>query len=157
MSVMAFPIGIVDHSTNDGCIFTLTRPKDRETLVSGTQVTLWNAIQVEGKPVVVRFRGQVTEVSQTTAAMLITHADTNPRWPNQIDPMGSGMPVYLASPNSYHVDMSRICESPEEMQFLTDMARDHQEQTGIPNASLVYIPATQPPDDPQGGPAWQAE
>jgi hypothetical protein len=147
----AFPIGIIDQPTPNGCIFSFTRPTDRD-LPHGTELVVHNQVGQE----MARFRGHLTEVSHTTGSMLITHSDISPDWPQQIDPMGAGNGVYLGVPGTYDPDIARVCETPEEFEFLIDVAQQHKEMTGLPHHYTAY--AVRPPqDDSEAGPDWRAE
>ena len=147
----AFPIGIIDESTQNGCIFSFTRPTDRD-LPHGTELVVRTQVGTE----VAKFRGNLTEVSHTTGSMLITHSDISPSWPQHIDPMGAGNGVYLGVPGTYEADIARVCETPEELEFLIDAAQQHREMTGLPNNYAAYA-VQQVQDNPEAGPDWRAE
>ena len=132
----AMPIGIIDESTPDGAVFTMTRPQDHRDLQPDAAVTVWNHHQ--GTGATARLQGRVTEVGATTASFLVTLEDIDPGWPAHIDPKGAGNPVYLAIPGTYVVDLSRTA-TPQEFEMLLEFARQHQEMTGIEPAAAAYV------------------
>ena len=93
------PIGIIDESTENGGIFTLTRQEDRQTLKPGTELTVWNFHQAF--ETVARVRGEITEVGRTAASYVITELQIDPDWPSYVDPTGAGNPIYLAEKESF--------------------------------------------------------
>ena len=134
------PIGIIDESSENGAIFTLVRPGDRDTLRPGTPITVWNFHQ--DFEALAMIRGEISEISDTTGSFILNDSKIDPSWPHHIDPMGAGNPVYLAEPDSFQPDITRGPASPEEFDMLLDFARQHEEATGIKPAAAAfgYVP-----------------
>ena len=141
MTPVFMPIGIIDEATQDGGVFTFTRPQDHETLKPGDPVTVWNFHQ--DYEAMARVRGEITEVSRTTASYLITEYQVDPTWPTMIEPAGAGNPIYLAQRDSFNPDPSRKPSSQDEYDMLKEFAKQHQEATGIEprGAAFIHAPA----------------
>ena len=136
MMPVFMPIGIIDESTQDGGIFSLTRPDDHKTLQAGDPVTVWNMHQQF--ETMARLKGEITEVSRTTASYIITERQVDPSWPDYVDPFGAGNPIYLAVRDSFNPDPFRKPSSPDEYQMLKEFAKQHQEATGIETRGAAF-------------------
>ena len=90
MMPVFMPIGIIDESNQDGGIFTLTRPDDHQFLQAGDPVTVWNMHQQF--ETMARLKGEITEVSRTTASYIITERQVDPRLARLRRPLRSRQP-----------------------------------------------------------------
>ena len=109
------PIGIIQKSTKDSAIFTLTRPEDRSTLKINSPVRVWNTHWDQDEILSgVMIRGHVTEIGPTTATFKVTESRIGPYWPKHTDTLAPGSLVHLALPDSFDVDQSQIATQEEE-------------------------------------------
>ncbi len=139
MSVPAAkPIGIILQPTQGGAIFELRTPEDQEDAKPDSHVTVWN--YHHQTCALARFRGLITEAGEKTASFIVTESQVDPTWPEHIEPMGAGNPVYLAQEGSFNPDMSRLCRDEREFAELVDLAEEHQRMTGIKPAAAAMVP-----------------
>ena len=131
------PLGIITSHLDRNVNFEFTRPTDRQigTIGAGTRFTIWNWANNAYAAAV----GEITEISQHTAAGVIMDTTRDDRWPAHIDPCGRGMPVYLLAPD--HAPgpcLENLLPDPNrlatlgELEFLLKVAEEHREATGIP-------------------------
>lgn len=142
---MYMPLGYIEDSLPDGAIFVLARPEDRNELQTDTSITVWNFWHET--QALVKVRGTVTEVTGFRASFRTDQIDQQPGWPEHLDPIGAGNPVYRAHPGTFDPDGSRNA-SYDELQDMWERAYEHQEATGIRPAG----PASLPPDHPARNP-----
>ena len=120
------PIGIIEQSTEDIAIFTLTRPEDRSTLKINARVMVWNTHRDdEDVPSGVMVWGHLAEIGATTATFKTDEISTGPYYPKDADPLAPGSFVYLALSNFFEVDRSQIATQ-DEKQFLEKLEMDRQ-------------------------------
>ena len=123
---MIMPIGIIEQSTEDSAIFTLTRPEDRSTLKINARVMVWNAHRDdEDVPSGVMVWGHIAEIGATTATFKTDEISTGPYYPKDADPLAPGSFVYLALSNFFEVDRSQIATREEE-KFLHKLEQARQ-------------------------------
>ena len=115
------PLGFIDRLEGDSAIFTLTNPKDVESLVPGTPVTVWNYSPQH--LAVARTRGAITDLGGLKATFRAVDLALGPEWPEEEVTMKPGLPVYLALPDSFEPDSSRM-PSREEAEYLAQRAAD---------------------------------
>ena len=93
------PIGIIEQSTENGAIFTLTRPGDHSTLKIHSPVRVWNTHWDQDEiPSGAMVRGHITEIGPTTATFKVVESKIGPYWPQDADPLAPGCFVHLALP-----------------------------------------------------------
>ena len=120
------PVGIIEQSTKEGAIFTLTRPGDPSNLKINSSVMARNTHRDdEDIPSGVMVRGQVTEIGPTTATFKVVELRTGPYWPKDADTLAPGCFVHLAMPDSSEIDRSQIA-TPDEEKFLEKLEMDRQ-------------------------------
>ena len=141
---VAKPIGIICHPTGNGAIFEFQDDRDRADATPDSPVVVWNMVHENNA--LARFRGFITEVSENTGAFIVTDSEISPDWPDHIDPLGAGNPVYAGQLDSYEPDMRRICLTTDEFEHLRDLAEQHEEMTGLKPTIAAMAPA--PRDEP---------
>ena len=123
---MIMPIGIIQHPTEDGAIFTLTRPGDPNILKINSSVmvrnTHWDQDDI---PSGVMVRGHVTEIGPTTATFKVVESKIGPYWPTDADTLAPGCFVHLALPDSFETDRSQIATRDDE-KFLEKLEQARQ-------------------------------
>ncbi len=145
MTNVLMPVGIIDESNDTGAIFTFARLQDRETIIPGTPVMVRNYHHDTDSHA--RIRGTITEVTGHTASFITLETMIDPNWPDRLDPIGAGNPVYAGQPDSFDPVFNRErMASPEELEMLNEFARQHEELAGIKPAGAVYTP-DQPPEE----------
>ncbi len=106
------PLGFIDKITDDGAIFTLTKPGHPDGVGQGAPVTVWTY-----SPeclAIARIRGQVTASGYSKARFIIDGSDIDPRWPEGEDLLRIQAPVYLAMPGSFDPNPARMTSGEEE-------------------------------------------
>lgn len=127
-SGIPMPLGIIEAKTADGATFTMTRPDDHEHMAPGDSVTVWDIFTP--LHALARYRGTITEVNETTAAFAIQDQEIDESWPATMDPISPGNAVYLAQPDSYTFDGTRVA-SFQELGQMQIKAAEFQARTGI--------------------------
>ena len=123
---MIMPIGIIEHSTEDGAIFKLTRPGDHSTLKINSPVMVWNTHRDnEDIPSGVMVRGKITEIGPATATFTTAESWVDSNWPKDVDTLAPGCFVHLGLPNSFEIDRSQITTR-DEGKFLEKLEMDRQ-------------------------------
>ena len=117
------PLGFVHRRTDDGAIIMLNNPQESQTLELGTPVTLWR--YSPGRLAVAKVRGSISAVGYVTATFTIADAQIDPRWPANQEIIRPGAPVYLAAPDSFEPDLSRMI-TPEQAEEIQRLAERHR-------------------------------
>ena len=133
----AYPIGVIDDPMEMGATFSVMPQHERTELRAGQPVTVWNQTAPGGP--MAKFRGEITEISKTQGSFIVLEERIDKAWPQQLHPMGRGNPVYIALPGSFECDMSRRVECPEEYALMVQLAKDHEEMTGIKPSSTMAV------------------
>ena len=141
MNTPLMPLGYVDESTKDGGTFSMARRSDQDIIKPGTPVLIRN--EHPDYDASAWIRGEVTEVTGLTATFMVLEQKLTPTWPKHIDPKGANNPVYLAHRGTFAEDYGRGFATQEELQFMLNMARQHEQETTIPPMAQVYVPAVQ--------------
>lgn len=131
----SMPLGYIVESIPDGVIIDLARHDDHRTVKPGQPITIHN---MSDNGAYFKARGRVTEVSRTTASLMVEEQEKDVDWPTHIDPMGRDMPVYAALPDSYYPDPSRVA-MPWEFEILRERAEAHNAATGLPTSGKMYL------------------
>ena len=135
------PLGFIDRLEGDSAIFTLTDPKDVESVAPGTPVTVWHYSRQHSA--VARTRGAITNLGQLKATFKAVDVDLGAEWPPEEVAMQPGLPVYLALPDSFEPDLSRL-SSRDEAESLARRAADYDKwETEMADDAPV-------PEDPGG-------
>ena len=115
------PLGFIHRPTEDGTTIMLTNPEDSLNLELGTPVTVWRYSQ--GRLAIARVRGRISAVGYVTATFITVESQTDPRWPEDEQLLLPKTPVYLAQPDSFEPDPSRMLtqEQAETMQGLAEL------------------------------------
>ena len=121
-------IGTIEQHEGRNVILTLVPNNEHPEIAPDSHVTVWNQPNAGGPAAM--FQGRLTELSGATAAFVVTESDVPPDWPDRIDPLGEGNPVYAAVPGTYIPDMSRMATN-SEMKLMVQLARDHEEKTSL--------------------------
>ena len=113
------PLGFIHRTTQDGAIIMLTNSQDSLTLRTDAPVTLWRYSQ--GLLAMAKARGQISAVGYVTATFTTVETQIDPRWPAGQELLRPKTPVYLALPDSFEPDLSRMLsqEQADAMQRLT--------------------------------------
>ena len=117
------PLGFIHRRTDDGAIIMLNNPRESQTLKLGTPVTLWR--YSPGRLAVAKVRGAVSAVGYVTATFEIVESQIDPRWPANQEIIRPGVPVYLAAPDSFEPDLSRMI-TPEQAEEIQRLAERHR-------------------------------
>ena len=128
--VQFYSAAVAQHSsaidTEEGAIFTLTRPGDPNILKINSSVmvrnTHWDQDDI---PSGVMIRGHVTEIGPTSATFKVVESRTSPYWPKDADTLAPGCFVHLAMPDSFEIDRSQIATRDEE-KFLEKLEQARQ-------------------------------
>ena len=120
------PLGFIYRTTPDGAVIMLTSPQDSLTLRTGAPVTLWQYSR--GLLAAAKVRGQISAVGYATASFTTIETRTDPRWPEGRELLLPRTPVYLALPNSFEPDLSRMLTL-EQADDMERLARRHAELT----------------------------
>ena len=121
-------IGTIDQHQGRNVILTLVPNNEHPEIAPDSHITVWNQPSAGGPAAM--FQGRLTELSGATAAFVVTESQVPPDWPEGIDPLGQGNPVYAAAPGTYMPDMSRMATN-SEMKLMAQLARDHEEKTSL--------------------------
>ena len=123
---MIMPIGIIEHPTEEGAIFKLTRPGDHSILKTNSPVVVLKA-QIDQEDIIsgVMIRGQITEIGPATATFTTVEFWADPNWPKDTDILVPGNFVHLALPDSFEINRSQIATREEE-KFLEKLEMDRQ-------------------------------
>ena len=123
---MIMPIGIIEHPTEDGATFRLTRPGDHSTLKTNSPVVVLKA-QIDQEDIIsgVMVRGQITEIGPTSATFTTSESWADPHWPKDTEILIPENFVHLALPDSFEIDRSQIATRDEE-KFLEKLEMDRQ-------------------------------
>ena len=146
----AYIIGAIEQHDGNNVIFVLAPPGEHGSVAPDSHVTVWNQLGTNGP--LAMFQGRITEISGSAAAFTVTEARVPPAWPEEVDPLGAGNPVYLALPGTYLPDPGRTATN-QEMKLMAQMARDHEENTlqKTQGATLIrFTPAGRPTDGQAG-------
>ena len=100
------PIGFIKELTNEGAAFKITDPEDEHLLRKDTPVTVWGYRSEQ--LAVAKVRGRVTKTNGSTAEFTTVKSEVDPRWPEDVNPLSEGSPVYLAKANSFEPDTKRV-------------------------------------------------
>ena len=120
------PVGIIKQSTEEGAIFTLTRPGDHSILKINSSVTVRNTHWDQDEiPSGVMVRGHVTEIGPTTATFKVAESKMGSYWPKDAGTLAPGSFVHLALPDSFDMDSSQIATQ-EKTEFLTKIELTHE-------------------------------
>ena len=114
------PLGFIDRLTEDGAIITLNSTQESRTLREGEPITIWR--YHPGQLALAKVRGSITAVGYITATFRTTETRTDPRWPDKIEVLRPGTPVYLGTPGSFEPEPSRTI-SEELAENLQRLAR----------------------------------
>ena len=138
------PLGFIDRPNVNGATFILTNAGESADLRAGTPVTVWR--YSPERLAIARVRGTISAVGHTTATFTISGSQIDPRWPEEEDILQPKTPVYLALPDSYEPDPSRMLSQRE-----ADAIRRASIRHGEPGR------ATTPEASDPGGPGEAAE
>ena len=105
------PLGFIDRITEDGATFTLTKPGDYGNVRPQTPVTVWRYSPEH--LAIAKVRGHVTAVGYSAARFTVSETQADPRWPEGVNPLRTKAPVYLAMPESFEPDPSRMLSREE--------------------------------------------
>ena len=141
------PLGFIHHRTGDGAIIMLTNPEDSWTLQLGTPVTVWRYSR--RRLAAAKSRGSISAVGYVTATFITVESHTDPRWPEDEPLLRPKTPVYLAEPDSFEPDPSRMLtqQQAEAMQGLAEL---HARLTRPRPADGDQPPLPRPPQDGKG-------
>ena len=117
------PLGFIQRRTDDGAIIMLNNPQESQTLELGTPVTLWR--YSPGRLAVAKIRGAISAVGYMTATFTTAGAQIDPRWSADQEIIRPGAPVYLAAPDSFEPDLSRMI-TPEQAEEIQGLAERHR-------------------------------
>ena len=120
------PLGFIHRRTEAGAIIMLADPLDSRDLRLETPVTLWR--YSPGRLAAAKVRGTVSRVGYVTATFEIVESWIDPRWPVDQEIIRPRVPVYLAEPDSFEPDLSRMT-TPDQAEELQRLARRHREIT----------------------------
>ena len=120
------PLGFIHQLTLDGAIIMLTNPRDSLSLRSGTPVTLWRYSQ--GLLALAKIRGRISAVGYVTATFTTVETQKDIRWPENLEVLRPKAPVYLALPDSFEPDTSRML-SQEEAEGMSGLAARYRHIT----------------------------
>ena len=125
------PLGFVDKLTDEGATFILTNAEDSSDMNRNTPLTVWR-FSPENLAMA-KIRGVISAVGYTTATLSITDSHMDPRWPDGHGILHPGIPVYLALPDSYEPDPSRMLSQGETDAILRESARYRESSNnGVP-------------------------
>ena len=117
------PLGFIHRRTEAGAIIMLNNPQESQTLKLGTPITLWR--YSPGRLAVAKVRGTVSAVGYVTATFTTADAQIDPRWPADQEIIRPRVPVYLAAPDSFEPDLSRMI-TPEQAEDIQRLAERHR-------------------------------
>ena len=117
------PLGFIHRRTDAGAIIMLNNPQESQTLKLGTPVTLWR--YSPGRFAVAKIRGSISAVGYVTVTFTTADAQIDHRWPADQEIIRPGAPVYLAAPDSFEPDLSRMI-TPEQAEEIQRLAERHQ-------------------------------
>ena len=142
----AYPLGVVDDPLENGATFSIMPQNGREMPMEGDHIVVWNQMRPGGP--MAQFRGEITEITNTRGTFIIHDRRITPDWPENVHPLGRGNPVYMAKEdNSFDPDMGRRGASPKEYALMWELAKDHQDATGIePSGAAAVVVVGAGPD-----------
>ena len=141
------PVGIIEQSTGDSAIFTLTRPGDPSILKINSSVIVRNTHRDdEDIPSGIMVRGQVTEIGPTTATFKVVESRIGPYWPKDADTLAPGCFVHLALPDCFEIDRSQIATPGRG--GIPGEARDGPSTQGRPGEERLRITVATPSPKP---------
>ena len=117
------PLGFIHRRTEAGAIIMLNNPQESQTLKLGTPITLWR--YSPRRLAVAKVRGTVSAVGYVTATFTTVDAQIDPRWPTDQEIIRPRVPVYLAAPDSFEPDLSRMI-TPEQAEDIQRLAERHR-------------------------------
>ena len=120
------PLGFIHRRTEAGAVIMLTNPEDSRTLQLETPVTLWRFSP--GRLAAAKVRGRIIAVGYVTASFETVESRIDPRWPVDQEIIRPKVPVYLAQPDSFEPDLSRMI-TPEQAENLRRLAERHRRLT----------------------------
>ena len=141
------PLGIIEEVSQGGGILVMTRPDDGQHFTAGTPVTIWD--MDGGSGALARYRGRLSEVGETVAAFIIEERQFDPSWPEDLDPLEAGNPVYLALPDSFEPDPSRLANR-WELGHLQQLADEFEAKSGISTGGRGYAITAAEPNEAAG-------
>ena len=146
----AYIIGTIEQHEGKNVIFVLAPPGEHGRVAPDSHVTVWNQVGANGP--LAMFQGRITEISGNTGAFTVTQKTVPQAWPEKVDPLGEGNPVYLAVPGTYLPDPGRTATH-QEMKLMAQLARDHEENTSLKTqgAGLAAFALPDPLPDEQEG------
>ena len=150
MDGMFYPVGIIDETVPGGVQMSIMPPGDREPVQPGDPVVIYNQMGPHGA--MARFRGTISEMGDSLASVVVDESDVNDEWPENVNPLGSGNPVYLGhQKGSWLPHPARQVQCPEERALMIALAREHQNDTGIePTAGVIMaVDAPREYDNPE--------
>lgn len=100
------PIGFVDSIVNEGVVILLTNPEESTDIRKGTPVTI--RVFNQGTLSSSRMRGEINSVGYVSATVTITETRLGRRWPQGLEILRRGTPVYLGIPGTFEPDESRM-------------------------------------------------
>ena len=105
------PLGFINRITENEGVFILTKPGDCANVRPNTPVTVWRYSPAH--LAIAKVRGQVTAVGYSAARFTVSESQADPRWPEGENPLRTNAPVYLALPESFEPDPSRMLSHEE--------------------------------------------
>ena len=111
------PLGFIDRPTETGATFILSNPEDSFSLKNRTPITVWRYSPEH--LAIAKLRGYVSAVGYTTATFTTIETRRDPKWPEDQEILRPETPVYLALPDSFDPNPSRML-SQEDAEALAE-------------------------------------
>ena len=115
------PLGFIDSPTETGATFILSNPEDSRNLKTETPITVWRYSPEQ--LVIARLRGYVSAIGYSTATFTTIETQSDPRWPEDQEILHPATPVYLALPDSFDPNPSRMLSQEDSEALAVDVGK----------------------------------